>query len=154
MKNRKKALLLSCLTSLVVLTGCGSATKTIQIEGETYIQSGEEYVKVNVAPKTFEPGEHVISYLVKPNDGSSINNGDLYEGYNNPWFNLNEVPDGYRVIGFTDYSTNRGYSNYLVFILVNDETVEVEGSYDARTNSVVYLNPGKVIDSPKLNLGE
>ena len=155
MNNRKKAILLSCLSSIALLTGCSEAkSNTIQVEGETYVQSGDEYVKVNVAPKLFEPGEHVISYVIKPNDGSSLGTNYLTEGYNNPWFNLNDVPQGYKVIGFSDYSTNSGYSNFLVYILVNEVTVEVEGSYDVRTNSIVYLNPGKLVEENILTLGD
>ena len=38
--TKKKALLLSAIASLAVLTGCGSTKNVVTINGEKYVQSG------------------------------------------------------------------------------------------------------------------
>ena len=147
MNKNKKALLLSSITALSILCGCGTETKTIQIEGETYVQSGEEYVKVEVSDRTFEPGTHVIHYVDIVRNGESINSGNIVQGYDNAYFNFPaDVPEGYKVIGATSYSNNSGYDSYIVYILVNEKTVVAKGRYDSNTNEVVYETPGEVIE--------
>ena len=54
MNRRKKALLLASALSLCVLCGCGD-NKTVEIEGVTYIQNGDEYTRLDISPKVFEP---------------------------------------------------------------------------------------------------
>ena len=36
--------------------------KLIIIDGEKYVKSGEEYTKIDLSPKVFEPGTHRIIY--------------------------------------------------------------------------------------------
>ena len=154
MNNKKKALLLASIASLSILCGCGSAPKSIETKDGTYVESNGEYVKVEVLPKTFEPGTHIIQYVHKVNEErSSYHNSQLTEGYNNSLFSP-EVPEGYKIIGTTGYSNKDGYDNYMVYIMVNEETVEVEGRYDINTNSVMYNIPGKVIKEKTLGLGD
>ena len=157
MNNKKKALLLASIASLSILCGCGSPStkrvKSIETEDGTYIESNGEYVRLDISPKVFEPGTHIIQYVHKVNDGSSYHNSQLTEGYNNSLFSP-DVPEGYKIIGTTGYSNNYGYDNYMVYIMVNEETVEVEGRYDINTNSVMYNIPGKVVKEKTLGLGD
>ena len=154
MNRKKKALLLSCLASLAILSGCSSAkNETIQIDGETYIKSGEEYTKVDVSDRTFAPGEHILHYVDIPvSKNNTISNSYLNQGFNNGSFFIDEVPDGYKLVGVTSYSNNDGYNNYIVYIFVNEKTVIVHGSYDEYTNEVVYETPGTIIEDESLEL--
>ena len=147
MKNRKKALLLSCLTSLVVLTGCGSATKTIDIDGQTYIQDGEEYVKLNMEPKTFEPGEHVIYFTY--NTSGSFGGS---KGWGTSNIGLPETPEGYKYVNsFSIDEGTYGFTDSIVHMYVNEVTVEVTPTYNSKTNKIEYTLPGVVVESLKLN---
>ena len=154
MKNKKKALLLASIASLGILCGCGKEKhKTIETEDGTYIETNGEYVKVEVLPKVYEPGTHIIQFVHKNSDGYSYDRSYLIEGFDNLLF-APEVPEGYKAIGSTSYSTNDGFDNYTIYIMVNEVTVEVEGRYDVTLNSILYNTPGKIIEEKTLGLGD
>ena len=141
----KKALILAALASISVLSGCNKA-KIIQIDGETYIQSGEEYNKIEMKPKIFEPGTHIIHYIKTLNNGSAVRQKNIDDGYDSLYFTDVVVPDGYKLSAVTSYSSQDGYDEYIIYIFVNDKTVEVEPSYNTRTNEVMYTSVGNVIE--------
>ena len=145
MKRKKKALLLASVASLCILCGCNNA-EVVEIEGEQYVKNGEEYTRVDLTPKVFEPGEHIINYSVDSNDiagATGWGKGRVY---------FPETPEGYRFVetiveGNGGYGSTSGYVN----IYVNVVRVEVKGTYNPRTNTVEYIEPGVVVD--ELTLG-
>ena len=148
MTKRKKAYLLSSLLSLAILCGCKQESKTIQIDGEMYVQSGEEYIKVNTEPKTFEPGTHII-YFVTLEDHCEY----LTEGYGNSYIEVPKVPDGYRVLTTTAVQTDdHDHTSGMVYFFINEKTVEATGEFNTKTGEVEYLTPGVVIED-ELTLG-
>ncbi|MBR4178563.1 MAG: hypothetical protein IKR57_04370 [Bacilli bacterium] len=158
-KRRKKALVLSSLLSLSILCGCGSESKTvntnetIEIDGETYIKSGGEYNKIEVVDRTFEPGEHIIHYVDIPVEKKrTITDANINQGFDNAAFYMDEIPEGYKLIGVTSYSNDNGFSNFIVYIFVNEVTVIAKGRYDVYTNEIVYETPGKVVEESSLTL--
>ena len=144
MKN-KKAFILAALASFSVLAGCNK-TKTIQINGETYIQNGEEYNKIEMEPKIFEPGTHIIHYIKTLNNGNAVRQRNIIDGYDSLYFTDVEVPSGYKLSGVTSYSSQDGYDEYIIYIFVNDKTVEVNPTYNTRTNEVMYTSVGNIIE--------
>ena len=154
MKNKKKALLLASIASLGILCGCGKV-KTIEVDDETYVESNGEYIRLDIEPKVYEPGTHVIQYVHNIHDGNHdyYKRKHLKEGFNNIIFTP-EIPEGYKIVGTTSYSNNDGYDYFIIYIMVNDKTVEVEGVFDAETNSIIYNDPGKVIEEKALELGD
>ena len=155
--RKKKALILSTLASLAILSGCSSESKeeskTITVNGEQYVQNGDEYIKIDVSPRTFEPGTHVIHYIDIPNKSdNTLSNKYIKKGFDNAAFSIGDLPDGYKLVGVTDYSTYSGYSYYIIYILVNEKTVIAEGRYDEFTQEVVYETPGKIVEEEALTL--
>ena len=147
MKRRKKALLLASALSLCVLCGCGEA-QTVEIDGVTYVQNGDEYTRIDIVPRVFEPGEHVIYYTVNRGD-SSFGGKD---GWGTSKLNIPEVPEGYRYVETLSLDEGGyGYTDALVHIFVNEKKVEVKGTYNTRTNTVEYNEPGRVVE--ELTLG-
>ena len=147
MNRRKKALVLSGIASLLLLCGCGE-TNTVTIDGVEYIQRGDEYVKLDLSPVTFEPGTHIIHYTY--HFGSQSIGGQTGWGTSN--LQMPEVPEGYRFVETLSVDEGgHGYTNTLVHIFVNEKTVEVQGTYNPNTNTIEYKEPGKVVE--ELTLG-
>ena len=152
MNKRKKALLLSSIASLCILCGC-SKTETIEIEGTTYIKNGEEYQKIDISDRRFEPGQHIIHYVDIPiRKTSAIPDSELNQGFNNGAFYVDIVPEGYKLVSVTTFSNNDGYDYVIVYILVNEKPVIAKGSYDTEINEIVYETPGTVVEETCLNL--
>ena len=148
MTKRRKVYLLSSILSLAILCGCKEESKTIQIDGETYVQTGEEYIKVNSEPKVFEPGTHII-YYVTLEDHCEY----LTEGYGNSYIEVPKVPDGYRVLTVSAGQSNKhDHTSGMIYFYINEETVEAQGEYNVKTGEVEYLTPGVVIED-ELTLG-
>ena len=146
MNKRKRALLLASVASLGILCGCKQETKVVEKEGEVYIQNGSEYTRIDVSPKVFEPGEHIITYSV---EDSYLVNGN---GWGEASIDFPETPEGYRYVEtLVDVSAMGGYTNGYVHIYINTDRVEVPGTYNPQTNTVEYITPGVVVKS--LTLG-
>ena len=144
-KNKRKALLLAGLASMAILCGCSNNdnNKTVEIEGVIYVQNGDEYVKVDTTPKVFEPGEHIIHYTY--DRGNNRVGGET--GWGTSDLNLPETPEGYRYVEtITLDEAGYGHTSSLVHIFVNVERVEVQAQYDSKNNTIVYPEPGKVIE--------
>ena len=159
MSIKKKAWLLSSIASLAILCGCGSNTETqdtntlVTIDGEQYIQNGNEYTKLDITPKRFEEGEHIIHYVDIPvSKRNAIPDSGLNQGFGNASLAIEEMPEGYKIIGFTSYSNGGGTSYYMIYLLVNEVPVIAAGSYDINSNSVVYETPGKIVDEKTMTL--
>ena len=156
MKNsrKKKALILSALASLAILSGCGSKTKeenkTIKIDGVEYIQRGDEYEKLEIPSKVFEPGEHTIAYVIYKKNGS-IN---FTSGWNSIYEWGIETPEGYEFVCLTSGSEWNGNTDVLIYTYVNTKTVEVEGTYNEYDNCFEFSTPGKVIEEKTLEMGD
>ena len=153
MKNsrKKKALLLSALASLVILTGCGESKseKIITIEGEEYIQSGEEYIKLNGETKVFEPGTHITYYVFYSNGC-----GNVSSGFGESYFEIPETPAGYSIISISDLNHGDDHTNGIVIFYVNNKKVEVQGEYNSSTGLFEYDKPGMVIEEKTLEMGD
>ena len=149
MKNNKKALLLSSITALSILCGCGtSEVKTLKIDGETYIQSGNEYVKYDTT-KVFEPGTHIIYYVYL-----SSNCNLLEGGYGNSDIELPVVPEGYKVLAISDcQSEDHDHTSGIIYYFVNEKTVEAKATYNEKSNRMEFSTPGTIIEESKLTLG-
>ena len=142
---KRKALLLSSIASLCILCGCSTEKNTVIINGETYIQNGEEYTKLDLSPKVFEPGEHIIHYTYTYDRGINRIGGET--GWGTSDLNLPETPEGYRYVEtITLDEAGYGHTSSLVHIFVNVERVEVQAQYDSKNNTIVYPEPGKVIE--------
>ena len=151
MNNKNKALLLSIVSSLTLLCGCGES-KTIEIEGNTYVKSGEEYVKVDNQKVVYEPYTHYIQYF----------NYD-YEGddYETPYskksgFTNSNVPviEGYELVTIEEVTRKYGYGSKTcgyMYIFVNNKPVEVTLVYNPKTNTYEYNNPGVVVSELSLS---
>lgn len=143
MNNKKKALLLSAMCSLAILSGCGNKSKEVEIDGEAYYQVEDTYVKKEGETKTFEPGEHIISYVV---------NGIVYydtKGYIKD-LKYPEIPEGYEVQDIIMMPVDSSGKSIL-FYFVNTKTVEATGEYNPKTNEYDYYTPGKVVKSLSLD---
>ncbi|MBR4178562.1 MAG: hypothetical protein IKR57_04365 [Bacilli bacterium] len=148
--TKKKALLLSAIASLAVLTGCGSAKNVVTINGEKYVQSGEEYVKVDENPKVFEQGTHII-YCVFLSDECRF----IHEGFGESAIDIPETPEGYRVLSISDINTkNHDHSDGIIIFYVNEKKVEVKGEYNSETGLIEYDKPGVVIEEKVLEMGD
>lgn len=150
MNRRKKALLLASALSLCVLCGCGD-NKTVEIEGVTYIQNGDEYTRLDISPKVFEPGEHKITYTAGPREGIRIKLGEEWE--DNYYSYAPITPEGYELIDFKFVSDDDGYVTNIVFIYVNTKRVEASGVYNSKSNTVIYNTPGVVVEEKTLERG-
>lgn len=140
MNKRKKALLLSAMCSLAVLSGCSKA-KEVEIDGEAYYQVDDTYVKKETGTKIFEPGEHYIYIRVTHAYGEVI-------------FDIPECPEGYTYSCATGIDEGRqGYTNAIMYYFINTKTVEAEGTFDPINNEIQYLTPGKVVDTLSLEKG-
>ena len=155
MNRKKKALLLASALSLCVLCGCGEEEKqeneVIEIEGVTYLKSGDEYTRVDITPRVFEPGEHIIHYTAY--FGKKVIHGE--DGWGTSDLEIPETPEGYRyveTIALDEGGT--GYTNSLVHIYVNEKRVEAMGVYNPKTNTVEYDIPGEVIEEKVLEMGD
>ena len=151
MNRKKKALLLASIASLAILSGCGSKNPEInklQIDGETYVQNGDEYVKVYISPKVFEPGQHRIAYVTEAKGSYNFHSGwdSIYTGI--------EVPEGYELTGISTASENDGYTDVIIYTFVNTKRVEAEGTYNSRINSIEYITPGRVVEEKVLEMGD
>lgn len=121
---------------LAVLSGCSKA-KEVEIDGETYYQVDDTYVKKYAGTKTFAPGEHMINYAMDLHLSES--------GYTSE-NSFPEIPEGYEL--YDTLTLPRDYSDgKLIVYFINTKAVEVEGMYNPRTNEVEYVNPGKVVNS-------
>lgn len=157
MNKRKKALLLASAASLCILCGCGKKTETVEIDGEIYVVVADEYTKIDIPDKTFEPGTHIIHYVDIPDPKPpTFKKGGhhLHQGFDNAMLYTGEVPEGYKLVGVTSYAHDDDYSfdYYIVYIFVNEKTVVAKGSYDAKNNEVVYETPGEVVEDVALGL--
>ena len=159
MDIKKKAWLLSSIASLSILCGCGSNTETqdtntlVTVDGEQYIQNGNEYTKLDITPKRFEEGEHIIHYVDIPvSKRNAIPDSSLNQGFGNASFAIDDIPEGYKLAGVTSYSNGDGKSYFIVYVFVNEVPVIAEGSYDINSNTVVYETPGKIVDEKTMTL--
>ena len=153
MNKRKKALLLSSIAALSILCGCGSKKETVEVDGETYIKNEEEYTKVEVGDRIFEPGTHIIHYIDIPASAYYPVGGKLIEqGFDNAAFYVDNVPEGYKLVGVTSYSNSSGNDYYIVYVFVNEVPVIAKGRYDVNFNEVVYETPGKIVVDTALTL--
>ena len=148
MKNRKKALLLASIASLCILCGC-KENEVIEIDGEQYIKSGEDYTRLDLSPREFEPGTHVIRY----SDDSDSHLGE--PGWGNSIINIPEVPEGYKYVE-TISIISEGYGSHIgyVHIFVNTKTVLARGVYNPETNRIEYSEPGEVVEERALEMGD
>ena len=150
-KRKKKALILSALASLAILSGCGSVTsnKTISVNGEQYVQNGDEYVRLDSNPKVYEPGTHIIYYVFFAQNCRFLN-----EGYGNSEIYIPSTPEGYSVMSISDISAKgHDHTNGIIIFYVNDKKVEVTGEYNSSTGVFEYDKPGKVIEEKTLEMG-
>lgn len=159
MDIKKKAWLLSSIVSLATLCGCGSSSGTqdtntlVTVDGEQYIQNGNEYTKLDITPKRFEEGTHIIHYVDIPvSKRSTISDNKINQGFGNSAFAIDDIPEGYKLAGVTSYSNSNGNSYFIVYVYVNEVPVIAEGSYDINSNTVVYETPGKVIKEQAMTL--
>ena len=148
MKNRKKAILLASIASLCILCGCGK--EVIEIEGEQYVKSGAAYPKLALTPKVFAPGKHIVRYVEKTSPGVDSS------GWGTVVMNIPEVPEGYRYVETLTIDTGyNGLSNGFVHIFINEKRVEAKPSYNPKTNTIEYLEPGVVIEEQRvLEMGD
>ncbi|MBR4178561.1 MAG: hypothetical protein IKR57_04360 [Bacilli bacterium] len=148
MKRKKKALLLASIASLCLLCGCNN-TEVVVIEGEQYVKNGEEYTRVDLTPKVFEPGQHVIHYTVRPSSFQGA------EGWGTSTIEVPEVPEGYRYVNtITLDEAGYGHTSALVHVFVNEKRVEVVGTYNSKTNTIEYIEPGKIVEEKVLEMGD
>ena len=151
--NRRKMAFIASLLSLCILSGCRTKMKTVEIDGDEYIMNGEEYTKINLEDKVFEPGTHIIHYIDIPHsESSTLSDKEINQGYGNGAFYIGEPPEGYKLVGVTSYANSSGNDNHIVYIFVNEKTVVAKASFDPYGREVVYETPGQIVDEPSLNL--
>ena len=144
MKKNKKALLLASIASLCILCGCEK--EIIEIEGEQYIKSGEEYTKLDLTPKVFEPGTHRMFYTYHYGG----KHRKTKSGWNKNIIIIPEAPEGYE---YVETIEDDGAANYY-YMYINVERVEVKGTYNQETNEIEYIGPGVVAKDRTLELGD
>lgn len=134
MKKNSKRLLMFGMTSLMLMSGC-KKSKVVEINGETYLQNGEQYVSISMGPKVFEPGTHYITF----NNG--LKSGK--RGWNK--INFPEVPEGYKYVESIPIAQGYGSTDSILHIFVNEVPVEVEPTYNSQTGEIEYNNIGKPV---------
>ena len=157
MKRKKKALLLASIASLCLLCGCGknSQVEVVEKNGEEYIKTGDEYTKLDISPKRFEAGDHVVYYVVKRETGDSwLNVYEINSGYNGIKNIVPETPEGYKLIDVVSMSDANGATNAIAFFYVNEVPVLVEGVLNFETGIVEYVEPGVVVEEKTLEMGD
>ena len=155
MKTKSKAKILAFLTaSTLLLSGCVEEKKeVVEIDGVKYIKNEDEYTKIDLYNRVFEPGTHILHYVNIPSaKTSSVYDYYIDQGYNNGSFFIDEAPEGYRLVGVTSYSNNDGYDEFIIYIFVNEKTVIVNGRYDDKINEIVYDSPGVIKEESSLTL--
>mgnify|MGYP006916185363 CR=1 FL=1 len=144
MNRKKRALLLSAMCSLAILTGCNQTKSddTIITKSGTTI---ERPVDVNLEEKVFEPGEHIIYF-------ETTINKSLYsdsDNWGNGRLNIPETPEGYKLFDTVAIDGNKGtYS--IVYIYVNEVTVKATPTYNNITGIIEYELPGQIVSDLQL----
>ena len=147
MKNRKKTLLLAAIASLCILCGCGEKTELLEIEGEQFVKSGEDYTRIDISSKVFEPGTHRVIYSKRITSSYSSK-----EGWSTNKIEIPETPEGYRFVGVI--KGDAGFYGMYLHIFENVERVEVTGTYNPETNEIEYLEPGVIVKDRTLEMGD
>ena len=147
MKREKKALILASIAALLMLCGCSKKANTIEKDDGTYIESNGEYVKLNLEPKEFEAGKHIIYYVYKIDTPWYSDGVEIYSGYDAFGNVVPETPEGYKLINIVGLSDNDGYTNSFAFFYVNEVPVVVNGKLNPNTGVVEYLEPGEKVSS-------
>ena len=147
-KENISAIILAAIASAGLLSGCKKESKIIEKDGNTYIKSGSDYVELDLEPKVFKPGEHIIYYVTSFKVETTTWSGyySISPGYGNSNLPVPEIPEGYSCIDIIDIvdDNNKGATS-VIFYYINDVEVEAEGRYNTETNTVDYPNPGKVL---------
>ena len=144
MNRRKKTLLLAAIASLCILCGCGK--EVIEIDGEQYVKNGEEYIKLDLSPKVFEPGTHRMFYTYHYGG----KHRETKSGWNKNIINIPEAPEGYE---YVETIEDDGAANFY-YMYINVERVEVTGTYNPETNEIEYLEPGVIVKDRTLEMGD
>ena len=146
-KKRRTALIASALVAAGILSGCDSK-ETVTIDGEQYVQNGEEYIKIENTTMIFEPRTHIVQYMVKDENSESFNSYSSKTGYLK--YNI-EIPEGYELFDVEPWISSSESTAGVIYFFINTERVEVTSEYDINTNTYLFNNPGVVVKDMTLN---
>jgi len=148
MKRKQKALLLSAICSLAVLTGCNNTTQSsekIEPKNGFYVSVPND---LELQKKIFEPGEHIIYYEQDDVDRSLSASDE--DSWTSGILEIPETPEGYYLFQIVPhYASNRLVG--VIYVYINDQTVEATPTYDRISKTIQYETPGVVVDTIKLS---
>ena len=144
MNNKEKAILLSGISSIFLLSGCSVDNNTKE-EPVVIKEQTMEKVYSNLV-KEFDAGMHIINYY----DYIEESTNDLFPFDNEDGFVKTSIPsyEGYDLISVQAITEKCGYGSRtvgLLYVFVNNTPVEATGIYNYDKNVYEFYNPGTVV---------
>ena len=156
MNNKYKAMLLSGISSVVLLSGCSSDTNNTEknqnnTSAMVVTKDSSSDIQYANMVKVFEPGSHIINYYDYVENAENIYNPygkkDGFIKTNIPSFEGYELFDTQSIIEKCGYGSR---SVGMMYVFINNTTVEATGIYNYDKNAYEFYEPGIVVQEKVL----